>query len=467
MYFQTDSELKEKFIKSGILPDQKIAVLCNNSEEYIKLLIQIIFTGGVVVPVSPVIPIFKLHSILRNIGCLKIIVGENINYEDDSLIRSISFKYFDEELNKIDLKKMINGFNIYKSSGSHDRDASIIFTSGSTNMPKAVLHTFNNHWYSAIGSNLNILFQTGDCWMVALPLNHVSGFSTIFKTLAGKADIFVKPSGVTLLESLQVNNSVTHISLIPSQLSELINDTSGVEILKKLKAVLIGGSPAPFKLMEESKNLGLNVYNSYGSTEMSSQITCTIKNDILTHLKTSGKLLKFREIKISSENEILVKGKTLFRGYIKKSNLKNYEIFNQVNVDGWFATGDLGYIDDEGYLHVSGRKDLMFVCNGENIFPEEIENALKEIAEIEDALVVPIGKYEEERKPAAFLKSKGHLKLDYSAISNNLLKKLEYFKIPETYLDWPYDLGKKAIKPDRESYKKRAFDLTKNNQRNN
>ena len=467
MYFQTDSDLKEKFKNSGILPDQKIAVLCSNSNEYVKLLIQVIFTGGVVIPVSPVMPVSKVHSILRNIGCLKIIVGEDIDYKDDALIKSISFKYFHEELYKIALKKMINGFNIYKPNGSHDRNASIILTSGSTNIPKAVLHTFNNHWYSAIGSNINILFKTGDCWMVALPLSHVSGFSTIFKTLAGKADLFVKPSGVSLLESLQASNNITHISLIPSQLAELINDTPGVEILRKLKAILIGGSPAPFKLMEESKNLGLNVYNSYGSTEMSSQITCTIKNDSLKHLKTSGKLLKYREIKISSENEILVKGKTLFSGYIKKSNLKNYEISNQVNEDGWFATGDLGFIDDEGYIHVSGRKDLMFVSNGENIFPEEIESALKEIKEIEDALVVPISKCEKGQKPVAFLKSRNHLKLDYSSISNNLLKKLECFKIPETYLDWPYDLEKKLIKPDRESYRKRAIDLTKNNQEKN
>lgn len=465
MNFPTDLELKEKFKKSGILPDQKIAVLCSNSEEYVKLLIQIIFTGGVVVPVSPVMPISKVHSILKNIGCLKIIVGENIDYRDDELIKSVSCKYFHKELNKIDLKKMTNGFNIDKSDGSCDRYASIIFTSGSTNIPKAALHTFNNHWFSAVGSNINILFKSGDCWMVALPLSHVSGFSTIFKTLAGKADIYIKPSGMAVFEALKANNDITHISLIPSQLSELLNDTSGVEILRKLKAVLIGGSPASFALIEKAKTLDLNIYNSYGSTEMSSQITCTTKNDSLKHLKTSGKLLKYREIKIGSENEILVKGKTLFSGYIKINNSKNYGVFNTVNEEGWFATGDIGFLDDEGYLHISGRKDLMFVCNGENIFPEEIESALKEIKEIEDALVVPIGGNNEGQKPAAFLKSRDNLKLDYSAIKNNLLKKLEYYKIPEIYMDWPEDLTKNLLKPDRENFKKMAIDLIKNNRR--
>ena len=463
MYFPVDLDLKEKFKKSGILPGTKIAVLCSNSEEYVKLLVQLIFTGIVVVPVSKVMPVSKVHSALRNIGCFKIIVGENINYRDDELIKSFPFEFFHKELNKADLKKMTNGFDIDKSYGSLDRYASIIFTSGSTNTPKAVLHTFSNHWFSAKGSNNNIIFKNGDCWMIDLPLSHVSGFSTIFKALAGKSDIYVKPSGMTILEAFKANSDITHISLIPSQLSELLSNLSAIEILRKLKAVLIGGSPVSFNLIEKAKTIGLNIYNSYGSTEMSSQITCSAKNDSLKHLKTSGKLLKYREIKISNENEILVKGNTLFSGYVKKGKSKNIEVFNMIDKEGWFKTGDLGFLDDEGYLNVSGRKDLMFVCNGENIFPEEIEDALKDIKEIEDAVVVPVGENKEEQRPAAFLKNRNNLKPDYPAIKSSLLKKLECYKVPEIYLEWPDDLSRNILKYDRANFKKRAIDLIRNN----
>jgi len=461
MYFQADGELKEKFKKSGILPGQKIAVLCRNSEEYAKLIIQIIFAEGVVVPVSPIMPVSKVHRILKSTGCSKIIVDENIEYKDNEAIKSVPFQYFHKELSKIDLKKITNGFNIDKAFESGDKYASIFFTSGSTNASKAVLHSFNNHWYSAIGSNVNILFKTGDCWMAALPLSHVSGFSSIFKALAGKADIYIKPSGIAIDEALKTNNDITHISLIPSQLSELLSEKPATELLRKLKAILIGGAPASARLIEKSKTLGLNIYNSYGSTEMSSQITCTVKNESLKNLKTSGKLLKFREIKISSENEIMVKGKTLFAGYIKSDNKNNHELFKSIDKEGWFATNDLGFIDDEEYLHVIGRKDLMFVFNGENIFPEEIERELRDIKEIEDALVVPAGENDETQKPAAFLKMKNKLKPDYDAIEKSLLKKLECYKIPGIYFDWPEDLTKNLLKPDRESFKKRAVDLIK------
>jgi len=105
MYFQTDPDLNEKFIKSGILPDRKIALLCKNSEEYVKLLIQIIFWGGVAIPVSTVMPTAKVHSMLKNINCSKIIVGEGIEYKDDVLIRSFSLKYFSEKLVNINLRK--------------------------------------------------------------------------------------------------------------------------------------------------------------------------------------------------------------------------------------------------------------------------------------------------------------------------------------------------------------------------
>lgn len=456
MYFKTDSILKEKFNKAGIKSNEKIAILGNNSEDYIKLLIQILNLDAIIVPVSPLLPVSKVHNALNNIGCSKIIVDEQVSYEDDPEINSIPLGYFLEELKSMDLRKLISIFNIYKISETPDKNASIIFTSGSTNLPKAVLHTIGNHWFNAKGSNDNIEFNNGDCWLISLPLNHVSGFSTIFKALAGKADICVRPGNLTLTETMG-KKRITHLSLIPSQLSELISNPDMVKILKKLKAILIGGASAPLKLIEEAASFKLPVYNSYGSTEMASQITCTIKNDTLAHLKTSGRILKYREIKISENGEISVKGRTLFKGYIEKDNSGNEIIMQPLDEDGWFNTGDCGFLDEEGYLHVSGRKDLMFVYKGENIFPEEIESVLKEIKEVDDALVVLVTQSGEEQTPVAFLKSKNYLKLDFESIKKSLSARIEPFKIPKIFLKWPKQAEERSLKPDRESFKRIAL----------
>ena len=188
---------------------------------------------------------------------------------------------------------------------------------------------------------------------------------------------------------------------------------------------------------------------------MASQITCTLRNDTLEHLKTSGRVLKYRELRIDESGEISVNGKTLFKGYLEKDTLSVREILiKPFDKEGWFKTGDVGSLDEEGYLNVYGRKDLMFIYKGENIFPEEIENVLKELKKIDDALVVPVSMGREGQIPAAFLKSKDYQNLDFNSIRKSLLYKIESFKIPEIFLKWPQN--ETSFKPDRKKFEKIA-----------
>ncbi|MCL6088002.1 MAG: o-succinylbenzoate--CoA ligase [Actinobacteria bacterium] len=458
MYFKADSILTQKFNKSGIKNNEKIAVLSSNSEEYVKLLIHIFNLNAIAVPLNPMFPVSKIHQVLNDINCKMVIVDEKSNYKDVCGIKSVPLDFFIDGLKQISLKNLIETFNVNKLHENFNKYLSIIFTSGSEGRPKAVLHTVACHYFSASGSNDNIQFKKDDCWLILLPLNHVSGFSTIFKALISKADIAVKPPDLSLFEIIK-KYKATHLSLIPSQLSELINSPAGVKVLKKMKAILIGGAPASPRLIEESSGLKLPIYKSYGSTEMASQITCTLKDDTLRHLKTSGKLLKYREIKTDVNGEILVKGKTLFKGYIKK-DASGKEILNMpFDEEGWFKTSDKGYIDNEGYLHVYGRKDFMFFYKGENIFPEEIENHLKELSGIEDAIVVSVCKDMEGQVPVAFIKSKDNYQIDFESIRKSLQKNIESFKIPVLYLKWPEDEKITLHKPDRKKFKKIAEQL--------
>ena len=458
MYFKADAVLEEKFNKTGIKDGEKIAILSNNSEGYVKLLIHIFNAGAIAVPVNPMFPASKISNILNRINCSKIIIDERSGASDISGCKSIPLEYFMDDLNHIELKKVISSFDINNLDKNIDKDSSIIFTSGSTANPKAVLHTFGSHYFNALGSNDNIEFKNEDCWLISLPLNHVSGFSTIFKALISKAGIAVKKPDLSLLEAIE-KQKVTHLSLIPSQLYELINSPSGAGILKKMKAILIGGAAVSGGLVEESIKLKLPVYKSYGSTEMASQITCTVKNDSPEHLiKTSGKLLRYREIKTGEDDEVLVKGLTLFKGYMEKDNSGN-EILNMpFDEEGWFKTGDRGYIDGDGYLNIHGRKDLMFIYKGENIFPEEIESAIMKLEGIEDVLVVPVFKGTEiqDQIPVAFIRSKNYFQVDFELIRNSLQKKIEHFKIPVIFLKWPESEINTSLKPDRERFKKIA-----------
>ncbi|MCL5071095.1 MAG: o-succinylbenzoate--CoA ligase [Actinobacteria bacterium] len=458
MFFKADAVLTEKFNKTGIKDSEKIAILSNNSERYIKLLIHIFNAGAIAVPVNPLFPPQKISNILNKINCSKIIIDGQSFSNDVPGFKIIPLDYFMDDLNLIELKKLISLFDINKFNKYADKPSSIIFTSGSTGSIKAVLHTFGNHYFNALGSNSNIELEGRDCWLISLPLNHVSGFSTIFKVLISKAYIAVKPPDLSLMEVIE-KQKVTHLSIVPSQLHALINNPAGARALRRMKAILIGGAAVPGELIEESIKLMLQIYKSYGSTEMASQITCTVKDDSLEHLKrTSGKLLRYREIKTEEDGEILVKGCTLFKGYVEKDN-KGNEILNMpFDEKGWFKTGDRGFIDDDGYLAVYGRKDSMFIYKGENIFPEEIENAIMELGGVENVLVVPVFKDAEGQGqiPAAFIKSKNYFQTDFELIRNSLQKKIEHFKIPVIFLKWPENEINASLKPDRKKFKKIA-----------
>jgi O-succinylbenzoic acid--CoA ligase len=165
----------------------------------------------------------------------------------------------------------------------------------------------------------------------------------------------------------------------------------------------------------------------------------------------SGCLLRHRELKIDSSGEILVKGKTLFLGYLKKTAVEL-----PLDADGWFHTGDIGKLDRKGFLTVFGRIDNMFISGGENIHPEEIESWLLKINGVEQALVVGLPDEDFGMRPAAFVKYSDRNIVAEKEIAAELEKSLPRFKIPRIYFDWPENLAEGALKLPRAGFLKLA-----------
>jgi O-succinylbenzoic acid--CoA ligase len=154
-------------------------------------------------------------------------------------------------------------------------------------------------------------------------------------------------------------------------------------------------------------------------------------------------------MKIAADGEILVRGKTLFMGY-----LEDGQITSAIDSDGWFHSGDIGYFDDNGSLFVVGRKDNMFISGGENIHPEEIEAALMEIDEVTDAVVVPVKNPEFGYRPVAFVRTEPQRE-----ITADDLPGLPSFKIPIKFYDWPRKYETGGIKLDRRHFHKLVKDM--------
>jgi len=310
----------------------------------------------------------------------------------------------------------------FTSATEMSRPVSIIHTSASSGKPKAAMHSLSNHWHSAMGSAQNLPFGPGDCWLLSLPLYHVGGYSMLFKSLLGGGSLAIPSPDASLADSL-THFPITHLSLVPTQLYRMLRTDGGQERLRSLKALLLGGSAVSAPLLREAIREQVPLYLTYGSTEMSTQVT-TSPAPVTKAQADSGVVLPYREVAISPDGEILVKGGCLFMGYLEENGVRTAR-----DSEGWFHTGDMGELSEEGRLTVLGRKDSMFISGGENIHPEEIEKTLTSIEGIEEAVVVPAPDAEYGMRPVAWLKARSDA-LNDAAIIASLRDKLGRLKTP-------------------------------------
>ena len=417
-------------------PGSRVALYLPKDEHYVTLMLAVIRAGHVACPVSDRLPPRGVAQLLERAACAALISG------DDDLLRSAGaglYRWKPEHL----LEDRQRG---EPADIPLERPATIVFTSGSTGTPKAALHTFGNHHYNALGSNANIMLRPGDRWLHSLPLYHVGGISILFRCLLAGATIALPGHGTPIGASI-AGLGATHVSLVSTQLLRLLREDTE---LAELKAVLMGGGPVSASLVDEALLRGLPIHTSYGLTEMASQVTTTPPGASLEGLRTAGRVLPEREVSISQEGEILVRGATLFAGYVEGKTLGL-----PLDTDGWFHTGDLGAWDEKGYLRVLGRQDNLFVSGGENIQPEEIEEVLSALPGVESAVVVPVDDPEFGQRPVAFVKTEGYEPGD---LTPKLREFLPGFKVPTTFHLWPEN-AQRGMKPDRNALRERARQL--------
>jgi len=257
--------------------------------------------------------------------------------------------------------------------GEHDMDdiASHVMTSGSTGAPEPIGLTYGNFLWSAVASAFNIGVEPEDRWLCCLPLSHISGLgivmrSVIYGTTAVVHDGFDVDR---VAESLE-RDRITVVSLVATMLTRLLD--AGAD-LSGPRALLIGGGPVPEDPLEEALGRGATVVQTYGLTETCSQVTTLAPADARRKLGSAGRPLLTTHLRIQ-DGEILVQGPTVAPG--------------RADADGWLHTGDLGRIDEEGFLYVEDRMDDLIVTGGENVVPAEVEKVLLRHPEVADAAVV-------------------------------------------------------------------------------
>jgi len=431
---RTSANLERLGLKHGDM----LAVVAGNQLETILLMMAVWEIGAVAVPVSPRFPAEQVVRSLKHIKCSRLVAAQPDAFDPIETYR-VNDIVASENGERSMEDQPLRDFSL-------DRNATILFTSGTTELPKAVLHSLGNHYTSALGANENIPFVPGDRWLLSLPIYHVGGLAILGRALVGGGAVVVADLKQSLPETFS-RFDISHLSVVPTQLYRMMQDDYLISRLQKLKAILIGGSNIPPALIQQAIRHRLPIHTTYGSTEMSSQTTTTRPNESPEKLSTAGRLLNYRELKIAADGEILVRGKTLFKGYIAPAGT----VMSPVDAEGWFATGDIGSVDTEGYLTVLGRKDNMFISGGENICPEEIETYLQNIPGVINAIVVPVDHEEFGARPVAFVQAELGTFAE-TEIRTQLEGKLPRFKIPDRFFPWPQIDTRERLKYNRKEF---------------
>lgn len=421
----------------------RIGLLMPNGADYIVWLLAVMRIGGIACPVNQRLPLRTVPGLLERIDCRTLIA------DDADLVRGDA-----EDLTVIAPGSVCSVRDracrgVSSVRVSLDLPATILFTSGSAGPPKAVLHSLGNHYYSARGANVNLSLAAEDRWLLDLPLYHVGGLGIVFRCLLAGACVVI-PARTESLETALERYAVTHLSVVVTQLYRLLQRSSAPQ--PSLRCVVLGGSPVPLNLLERAHAHGLPVFASYGSTEMASQVTTTGYDSTGAQRLTSGKLLPYRELRIAGDGEILVRGKTLFMGYVEGQRL--HRPFTE---EGWFCTGDFGRVDADGYLTVDGRKDNRFFSGGETIYPEEIERVLCEFGGVDQAVVVPVPHEEFGQRCVAFVRAREGCP-PAEALSAWLRETLPKFKVPDAFYPWPENSDPAQLKVDRARFRRLALE---------
>lgn len=240
-------------------------------------------------------------------------------------------------------------------------DALVMATSGSTGEPKAVIHTHASVAASATATNSALAVDPStDRWLACLPLAHIGGLSVVLRSMHSKTPVTIHPRFDAASTTLEGRSGATLVSLVTRALNQI--DTSA------FRTILIGGAAPP-------PDRPANTIATYGMTETGSGIV---------YDQTT---IDSAEVTVDDDGQILVRGPMLFRGYRQRTDRVEAQPDGPF-VDGWFPTGDFGYVDSEGHLVVQGRGSDVIVTGGEKVWPVPVETVLRARSDIDNVAIV-------------------------------------------------------------------------------
>jgi len=422
----------------GIQKGERVVILSENRPEWAIADLGIMSIGAITVPLHPTFNPKAICNVLNHSEAKVVVVAGTdllvkvllFQKELPFLEKIIYVEQLNNDLKKISEKKILNWSDLVdraefkdfipKNLNSEDI-CTIIYTSGTTGNPKGVMLTHKNLLENLEAVKRAVPIKASDIFLSFLPLSHVlerlagyyvpllTGASIAYAENAKKLPQNLKEIKPTILISVprifekfydviqakiasssafkqnffhwalrRKDNGFSHWLADHLIFKKIRNQLGG-----RLRLTVSGGASLNKKIAKFFLKIGILILEGYGLTETSPVISVNRENDF--KFGTVGKVLNNIKVKISSEKEILIQGPSLMKGYYKDLA----ETQNVIDKDNWFHTGDLGFIDQDGFLTIIGRKKEMIVTSGgKNVWPEVIEKEINHDLYISQSMVV-------------------------------------------------------------------------------
>ncbi len=448
---QRTNRMVHAFAGLGVGKGDRVAVLQMNSIEYVETFLAIAKLGAVFVPLNWRLTPEELAFILRDAGARALVFGDEFLASAEALEQ----RGGGEEGTAIEHWIHIGpdsarpGFALsyaeLSQSGSDEEPAVeagdddvlyIMYTSGTTGLPKGAVHTHETATWGVLTINATVDARIGDRYLVALPLFHVGALTPITSNIhAGVTSVVMRTFDPQRAWKLIADEQITTGLKVPAMLNFMKQVYDPAECKhEQVRWLMSGAAPVPVPLIEAYADMGIEIQQVYGLTETCGPACVIGSADAVRCAGSTGKAFFHTDVRIVDEDgndrapgeagEVAIRGKHIMREYWNRP-----EATAECMKGDWFMSGDIAVMDEEGFVYIQDRIKDMVISGGENVYPAEVENVLMGHPKIAEAGVIgqPSDKWGES---CAAIVVKADPSLDEDEVREFCNDKLARFKLP-------------------------------------
>lgn len=433
----------------GLKSGDRISILAYNCIEYIEAIMATAKLGLILVPLNWRLTATELAFILNDSG------AETLLFDSDlgGLVKGLMGKTLLKQYVVFGDKDMpyAKAYEPLIAKQSEDEPESyvapnldtphiIMYTAGTTGKPKGAILSQGASFWNVLNLNIAMDFTSSDRNLLVLPMFHIGGIGlfTLPMLYDGGTIVIQRTFDPANTLALLKEEKVTLFFAVPAIFLALIQHSDfNADAFKNVRLVMCGGAPLPVNLVKQYHEAGIILQQGFGMSEAAPSIATLDKELAVIKAGSIGRAVMHLEAQVVGEDmndlppgdvgELVIRGPNLMQGYW---NLP--EATKEAFAGGWFHTGDLAHMDNDGDLYIVERKKDMFISGGENVYPAEVENVIYELSQITEAAVIGIKDERWGEVGRAIVAIKPGEALDESEILNFLRRRLAKYKIPKS-----------------------------------